>query len=260
MKREGEEYKSVVDACMMLCGQHGITVNLPWELTQVLEKLLQAKAAAQVNPAMAVNTQQQRVNNLRQLVQGNNPAQPTQQSAPMQAPPPPTSAPPIHGRSQSASSGWGPPQADPFAEMEQAEPVDPWANMSHDVDALFREEKPVQQHVHQTAPEEQQMPLDQAEMMRRYKAGQDKMLNRVATEGVQYKNGGGPAQGKVLTPAEGVPAPSTPPPGPTPQRNNDGPRMKGGMTREEALDMIERASGHRPRAPEGNPVPKPPGF
>jgi hypothetical protein len=112
--------------------------------------------------------------------------------------------------------------------------------------------------------------MSQEEMMARFEAGQARMMDRVATEGVQYKHGAqGPASGQRIAPAPGVQpatAPTQPAPGPAPASvpmptgGGGGKRGMNGLTSEEARAIISRATGREMKPPGANPVPKPPGM
>lgn len=105
--------------------------------------------------------------------------------------------------------------------------------------------------------------------MARFEAGQARMMDRVATDGVQYKHGAqGPASGQRIAPAPGVqtgPAQPQPAPGPAPApapmpTGGGGKRGMNGLTTEEARAIIARTTGREIKPPGANPVPKPPGM
>lgn len=105
------------------------------------------------------------------------------------------------------------------------------------------------------------------QMMAQFQAGQQRMFQRVADTGVQYKHGaGGPAAGQHLVAQGTAPVTTAVPPQPAlqqaPQQGGGGGerRLKNGMSRSAALDAIERASGKRPGAPPANPNAKPHGI
>jgi hypothetical protein len=271
MQRESGEYKSVVDACIFMASQHGITINFPWEVPNLLEALLQERRSGVVATGAAQVQAHDAHERLAQLTGHNGASQPAHPHAQPGPPPVPPSAP--QGSPWAAAAQGGPtaPELEP-----PPPPVDPWAAAAEGAfddiieGALGADQSPA---APAGAPTGDEATLSQEEMMARYQAGQDRMISRVETTGVQYKHGqGGPATGQRMVahdnarPAAPPAAPGAHPPPPAgfvpaEPRNDDGsPRMKGGMSRTQALDLIERSTGRRPSAPGGNPTQKPAGF
>lgn len=252
MKRQSEEYKQVVDACVLIAGQYGVVINLPYELPTILENLLRSQQ--QGSPADHQAAQAKASESYNRLAAMTH--QPPHQASPPQA----------HHQAPVA------PQPNPWdvaaeqAPMPPPPPVDPWASATSDaaIDDVFEEDEPMFDAPDNGGSQNH----DIASMQAAFEAKQAQMLDRVSNTGIQYKNSPGPAAGTRPAPHSNAPqAPpqasghnQAPPPGPT-SSTAPGPapappdnrRLKGGMTRGQALDMIERATGRRPGNPPANP-------
>lgn len=242
MKRESDEFRVVVDQCLMILNQNGITVQFPWEVPEVLKELVSGRVplAAQQGGSSSSTDE------VRHRLAGGTSSS-TQPSAPSPAVQP--------ASVEDMGAVWeslGAPSSDGLA---SAQPVHP--QVSND-----------------PAPSPQQappMPMD--EMQRLVEQRQARMMQRLESQGVQYKGPGGPSEGKRLTPHESVSAPqpsvssetSATPDGEyrSPygaHRNEEQRRNANGMTREEMVAAIAKATGKAPEPPPASPVQKPPGF
>jgi hypothetical protein len=108
---------------------------------------------------------------------------------------------------------------------------------------------------------EEKIPEDYLEQ---WKAAQNRLVERVATEGIHYANQSGPAEGKRLAPHPSIPAAkptstttAPDPAGWVPDKDGGGtddservnPRT--GLTLNQARELIARATGRRPEPPSG---------
>ncbi len=265
MKREGQEYRTVVDNLIMLLGLNGITINFPWELTQAVEQLLQERNGMAPNPQQPQHEVGASFERLAQLTGATTPIQP------MHAAPPPA-PPPVHA----------------------AAPVDPWAaaaaGAAEDLTGPNGHRPPAAQ----PGPTQTEESPDQAQMKAKFEEGQARLMNRLETQGVRHSTGAGPGQGQRMGAHPSVKMPAVPPTAPhsAPHDDFDGivsfgdddtveapfqttestsvhpnapvddgsPRTAGGMSIEQARDLIGRATGKRPGAPGANPTVKPSGF
>lgn len=233
LKMQGDEAQQIVDQLLGLCMAHNISVQFPWELPNIVGQILASHATGSMSvpgQAQAVEVANESIERLRQLTHGGPPPSPRPQAA-------------------------RDPERDPWSTVTDEEPQrDPWemaAEAALDGQDEDLEDEP-------STPEEDSY----AQMVAQYEEGQARLLNRVATEGVKYKNGAqGPAAGKKIAPAPGVlPASATESvPAVSSERAPNGEkRGMNGLTASEARELITRVTGKVIEPPKGNPFPKPP--
>jgi hypothetical protein len=255
LKREGDEFRSVVDQCISICAQHGVTIQFPWEVPKVLAELLDGKVPLAAQVPQGNSAEESR----RRLADFSRSAHPSPSSrsvpSPASAQSAPVSPPPV------ANSSGGP------VSMDQTQQI--WDNL---VDGLDVEHPAPQPQVAppadqpSPAPKAPQSapPMSMEEMQKIAESRQAAMLARVQQQGVRYKGSPGPLQGQNvevddsvdLTPAENVSDGEYQ----SPYATGGNPKHPSGLTREEMAQKILEATGKMPSAPTANPVPKPPGF
>lgn len=273
LKREGDESKQIVEQLMGLFMAHGVTVNFPYEIPNIVGQLLNGSGQGVPNHQQAIEGANASIDRLRQLTTG----QPVQ--ALPAAPAPPHQAPPV---APAPAANPAAPKVDPWAAaatgsaapvaaapVAPAAPVDPWGEAAAAPLAPAPAPAPTAPAAPAEGPPADGAPMSEAEMMARFQAGQERMVNRIATEGVQYKHGAqGPASGQRIAPAAGVQTGAAQPeasvpgaaPIPAPTGGGGGKRGMNGLTSEEARAIIARVTGQEVKPPGGNPVPKPPGM
>jgi len=272
LKRQGDEAQAIVDQLMGMFLAHNISVSFPYEIPQIVGQILAGNGQGVPNHQQAVTQANASLDRLRQLTTGGQPAHtlpgaPQQPRAPYAAPTPPTSPAAPQGDPWGDAAGAA---TQPFpastAPPPPAAPLDPWGEAA-DAPLFDPGAPPSAQPTYEADNDE--APLSPAEMMARFEAGQARMMDRVATEGVQYKHGAnGPAAGQRIAPAPGVNVPQaqgSPPaqpaaPIPVPTGAGGGKRGMNGLTPEESRAIIARATGKELKPPAANPTPKPPSM
>lgn len=255
MKRQGDEHKSVVEQCMFILTNAGYPIQFPWEVPHALTELINGSSGGASTAHSAVPSRQE---TLGRLAAGQiSPAQP-QQGSPRQVSRPVQQQPPR--------------AIDPWA--SESEPVDPFGGSDGDEWGDIDTSSLVDDgegYYEADYEDDDGGELSPAEMMARYEQGQAGLMQRVAQNGVQYGRGAkGPSAGRRLVPHESVKVPKVQPevhaaPAQGEYQSpygaaGDGPRAKNGMTRDQMVNAIERATGRAPGSPKGNPTAKPPGF
>lgn len=253
MKREGDESQSIVEQLMGLFMAHNITVNFPWEIPNIVGQMLAQGKQGGGPPShqQAVIQANASLDRLKQLT-GKPPGTPVRQE-----------------RTRAIQST-GEAYSDPWNDLDESAPpppVDPWGAAAEESLEEFREEDVDPYAFHPDNDDgEDEDDLNHDEMLRRFEAGQARMMNRVATNGVQYKHGAnGPAAGQRIAPAPEVAKNmseqpiETPVSAPSPSTGG-GKRGMNGLTTEEARQIISRATGREIKVPGGNPTAKPAGM
>ena len=276
IKRQGDESKTIIENISGILMAHGIVVNFPWEIPEIIGELLANRSASPPNhlgQQQAVASTQGAIQRLRALTQV--PSSPAPQSPPAHhvAATAPASVQPISDPWGTAADDIG--QAAPQS-APPAPPVDPWGDAA-DLDFDFDSEPAAatQAYPEQATPVDPNTGLTMEQMQAMVEAGQSRMMQRVETTGVQYKNGAqGPAAGKRIAPAPriaakagttagaaGAPpiAPQTAPAamGIPPAKPGER-RGKNGLTAAQARALISRATGREVKPPGANPNVKPP--
>ncbi len=222
MKRQGNEKADVVDSLMGIFMAHGIQVDFPWQITETVQELLESRV--QQRPTISAQAPQAAIGDR-------------------------------------TTKGHQPTKAPRGLLMEDEPPkkaVDPWANM---VQSVLESDDEDEGDIDESyADEEEGVSGDMNAMIAAYEAGQARMAERVATQGVKYKNGvQGPASGQKIGPAPGTPATSAPSRSmqmiPPPEEGER--RGKNGLTPSQARAMLSRVTGREVKPPSANPVPKP---
>jgi hypothetical protein len=266
IKREGQEGQGIVDNLGMLLSMHGFTVSFPHEIVPAVEQLLReagygpgGNRTQGPSPAASMNRLAQQIGAPKVQVQ----------------------------TTYTPQASYGSP------ELEDFEPTpaydNPWEAAAAGALSTSHgdfNESPTPRPQGNTRTSSEPPPMDPDQMRAQFEAKQAKMMERVATQGVRYSHGAGPAQGQRMAPHPSIKTPKVPDQefsgfgnedifseeGDFSEGNDfngfeqetggddDSPRMKGGMSRNQALDLIQRATGHRPSAPGANPVMKPPRF
>lgn len=244
---QGNEKADIVDSLLGMFLAHGVVVEFPWQITQAVGELLEQRSAHVAAPSHQIgaggsNPQLSKAHLPKALVaSGASSAPRTNRSLQLEPTP-------------EDDELYGPPP----------EPIDPWAEVAEAM-SLSSDEEEYDEGGFESYEEASSGHMSEAEMIAAFKAGQERMAERVATQGVQYKHGmQGPASGQRIAPhprtgAAPTTAPGTPPKGiamvPPPQEGER--RGKNGLTPSQARALLSQATGREVRPPGANPVMKP---
>lgn len=226
LRRETEESSAVVAQCMHICGMNGIVISFPHEIPQVLQQLLESgNLAAVTTGGGGLPGQNGKATSLARLVAGPS-------RIPAAAPQEQTSVAPALASA--------PPMS--FDELD--------FEVEFSMDSVASSQE-------QQAPGDGQMPpISIADMEARVEAANQRMTDRVATNGIQHKHGQGPPdlQGKKIGTTEGGENGA-------PARNADGGGRVNrvtGMSRAEQVRIIGKITGKDMDAPAASATIKPP--
>ena len=243
LRRETGEASAVVSQCLNMLSIHGIVVSFAHELPQVLQRLLDGTDAASVGQAQ----QGSKGSSLARLASGNAQMQPPQQAqqVPQMAPRVQAPLPPVAPLS--------------FDELD--------FDIGFDADDLVGGAAlPVQGYVEQ-GPDGQMPPISMEAMARQVDGANERMMDRLATQGVRHKHGQGPPgmQGQRMQSAEGPAVARNPledPMGngaPPARQAGGGGRVNRvtGLSREEQARIISGVTGKDMDAPAASATIKP---